>query len=229
MAWHQERSARVAGEWLVQQGASSELVDHVQRLARVHEVGGGHEADLLQAADSVSFLETQIDLFMGMVRDGRRSPADAEHKFQWMFDRLRVPRAREIAAPMLAVALARLAGDTTIEGREVMRAYVLEGFDAAPRMAEVAVPTFADDEILVRVHSVSVNPVDLAIASGGARDWLEYRFPVTIGRDLAGVVEAVGANVTRFRPGDEVFGAGKGAFAEYACTTEPRLAAKPAK
>ena len=226
MAWHQERSARVAGEWLAGQGASLALVDHVRRLVRVHEEGGGPEADLLQAADSVSFLETQIDLFMGMIRDGRRSRAEAEHKFQRMFDRLRVPRAREIAAPMLAAALARLETNTTIEGREVMRAYVLESFDAVPRMTELAVPAFADDEILVRVHSVSVNPVDLAIASGGARDWLEYRFPVTIGRDLAGVVEAVGPAVTNFAPGDRVFGyiaedhAHRGSFSEYVAIPE---------
>jgi NADPH:quinone reductase-like Zn-dependent oxidoreductase len=219
-AWHQERSARVAGEWLAQQGAPPDLVDHVRRLVRVHEDGGDPEADLLQAADSISFLETQIDLFIGMVRDGRRSRAEAERKFRWMFERLRVPRAREIAAPMLAAGLARLDADTT-EGREVMRAYVLEGFEAAPRMTEVAVPVPADDEILVRVHSVSVNPVDLAIASGGARDWLEYRFPVTLGRDLAGVVEAVGPAVTMFAPGDRVFGyiaedhAHRGSFSEY--------------
>jgi NADPH:quinone reductase-like Zn-dependent oxidoreductase len=93
-------------------------------------------------------------------------------------------------------------------------------------MTEVAVPVLADDEILVRVHSVSVNPVDLAIASGGARDWLEYRFPVTIGRDLAGVVDAVGPAVTSFAPGDRVFGyiaedhAHRGSFSEYVAVPE---------
>lgn len=102
-----------------------------------------------------------------------------------------------------------------------MRAFVLEGFDAEPRMTDVTMPAVADDEILVRVHATSVNPVDLAIASGGARGWLEYRFPVTIGRDLAGVVEAVGPYVTDFAPGDKVFGyiaedhAHRGSFSEY--------------
>jgi NADPH:quinone reductase-like Zn-dependent oxidoreductase len=107
-----------------------------------------------------------------------------------------------------------------------MRAYVLESFDAGPRMTDVPVPEVGDGEILVRVHAVSVNPVDLAIAGGGARDWLEYRFPVTIGRDLAGVVEAVGPSVTSFAAGDRVFGyiaedhARRGSFSEYVAIPE---------
>jgi NADPH:quinone reductase-like Zn-dependent oxidoreductase len=227
-AWHQERSAREAVRWLEEQHAPMGLAEEVRRLVRIHEDGGRPDADLLQAADSIAFLEIQVDLFIGMVRDGRRSRAEAERKFRWMFERLRVPRAREIAAPMLAVALARLDANTT-EGRRVMRAYVLEGFDTEPRMTDVPVPEVADDEILVRVHSVSVNPVDLAIASGGARDWLEYRFPVTIGRDLAGVVEAVGPAVTSFAPGDRVFGyvaeehAHRGSFSEYVAIPEGRF------
>jgi NADPH:quinone reductase-like Zn-dependent oxidoreductase len=224
--WHQERSARVAASWLVAEAATPELVDSVRRLVRVHEDGGGVDADVLQAADSIAFLEIQVDLFLGMVRDGRLSRAAAERKFQWMFDRVRVERAREIAAPMLAVALARLESFNATEGREVMRAYVLESFDAPPQMSDVPVPEVSGDEILVRVHSVSVNPVDIAIASGGARDWLEYQFPVTIGRDLAGVVEAIGGSVTGFAPGDRVFGyiaedhAHRGSFSEYVAIPE---------
>ena len=224
--WHQERSARVAAEWLVSEPrAPDDLVDEVRRLVRVHEDGGDADADLLQAADSIAFLEIQGDLFLGMVRDGRLSRDAAERKFRWMFDRIRVASARAIAAPMLAAALARLDASTT-EGRDVMRAYVLESFDAAARLSEVPVPEISDDEILVRVHSVSVNPVDLAIASGGARDWLEYRFPVTIGRDLAGVVEAVGPAVAGFASGDRVFGyiaedqAHRGSFSEYVAIPE---------
>jgi NADPH:quinone reductase-like Zn-dependent oxidoreductase len=224
--WHQERSARVVAEWLVAQGASADLVEEVARLVRVHEDGGWHEADVLQAADSIAFLEIQVDLFMGMVAEGRLSPAAAERKFRWMFDRVRVASAREIAGPMLEGALARIDMDTATERDDVMRAYVLESFDTAPRLSEVAVPEISDDEILVRVHSVSVNPVDLAIASGGARDWLEYRFPVTIGRDLAGVVSAVGPAVGGFSVGDRVFGyiaddyAHRGSFSEYVAIPE---------
>ena len=107
-----------------------------------------------------------------------------------------------------------------------MRAYVLESFDSEPRMTDLPEPEVGDDELLVRVHAVSVNPVDLAIGSGGAKDWLEYRFPVTIGRDLAGVVERVGDRVSRFAVGDKVFGyiakdyAHDGSFAEYVSIPE---------
>lgn len=107
-----------------------------------------------------------------------------------------------------------------------MLAYVLESFDSAPRALQVPRPEIGADELLVRVHAISVNPVDLAIASGGARDWLEYRFPVTLGRDLAGVVEQVGDGVSGFAVGDRVFGyiardyAHDGSFAEYVAIPE---------
>jgi hypothetical protein len=114
-AWHQERSARVSADWLEEQQAPPEIVDEVRRLVRVHEDGGDPDADLLQAADSIAFLEIQVDLFLGMVRDGRLSRAAAERKFRWMCDRVRVPRARQIAAPALASALARLDANTTAE------------------------------------------------------------------------------------------------------------------
>ena len=107
-----------------------------------------------------------------------------------------------------------------------MRAYVLESFETEPRMIDLPQPEIADNELLIRVHAVSVNPVDLAIASGGAKDWLEYRFPVTLGRDLAGVVERVGPSVSTFDVGDKVFGyiakdyAHDGSFAEYVAVPE---------
>jgi NADPH:quinone reductase len=61
-------------------------------------------------------------------------------------------------------------------------------------------------EVLVRVHASSVNPADAAIAAGMLRGMAEYEFPVTLGRDFAGVVEDVGSAVTRYKAGDEVYG-----------------------
>lgn len=113
--WHQDRSARVVARWLAERDAPPALAAEVAELVRIHETGGGPAGDLLQAADSVSFLETQIDLFTGMVRDGRLSESAARRKFQWMYDRVRLPRASELAAPMLASALARLDGLRTEE------------------------------------------------------------------------------------------------------------------
>jgi NADPH:quinone reductase-like Zn-dependent oxidoreductase len=99
---------------------------------------------------------------------------------------------------------------------------------------EVARPTPADNEVLIKLHAASVNPVDLhlmrgkpfflRLMSGGLRA-PKRKIP---GHDIAGRVEAVGKNVTRFNPGDAVFGACRGAFAEYVCAMEDKLARKPA-
>ena len=69
--WHQDRCATIAAQWLREQGAPAELVDGVEALIRVHEEGGWPEADLLQAADSLSFLETMVPLVVGWVQSGR--------------------------------------------------------------------------------------------------------------------------------------------------------------
>jgi NADPH:quinone reductase-like Zn-dependent oxidoreductase len=100
-------------------------------------------------------------------------------------------------------------------------------------LQEVEKPFPKDDEVLVQVHAASVNTLDwhtlrgqpflLRILGGGLRKPKDQR----LGVDLAGRVEAVGANVTRFQVGDEVFGIGRGAFAEFACAAENRLARKP--
>src|SRR3954463_13906525 len=73
--WHQDRSAEIAAGWLREHGASEELVDGVERLIRVHEDGGWPEADVLQAADSLSFLEVLAPLVVGWIESGRAAPA----------------------------------------------------------------------------------------------------------------------------------------------------------
>ena len=91
---------------------------------------------------------------------------------------------------------------------------------------EIEKPTPADNEVLVRVRAASINPVDghmirdswLARVFSGMRKPKNTRF----GTDFAGVVEAVGRNVTDFKPGDEVFGAKNGAVAEYICVKADR-------
>jgi NADPH:quinone reductase-like Zn-dependent oxidoreductase len=101
------------------------------------------------------------------------------------------------------------------------------------RYEEVEKPVPKDDEVLIKVRAASVNPLDghfirgepfLVRITGGLRR-------PKIGRpgvDVAGQVEAVGASVTQFKPGDEVFCVCRGAFAEYACTGKDKLALKPA-
>jgi len=90
-------------------------------------------------------------------------------------------------------------------------------------LEDVEKPVPDNDQILVKVHAVSVNPYDWHFVEGtpyvmramgvGLRKPKEIR----LGVDFAGTVEAVGKNVTQFKPGDEVFGGRDGAFAEYVC------------
>lgn len=98
---------------------------------------------------------------------------------------------------------------------------------------DVETPAPGDDEVLIRVRAASVNPLDWHFVRGApflVRLMAGLRRPKDqrLGTDLAGVVEAAGRNVTQFRPGDEVFGAAKGAYAEYACAREDKIAPKPA-
>jgi len=100
------------------------------------------------------------------------------------------------------------------------------------RCEDVAKPTPGDDEVLIRIRAAAANPMDYGLMSGVylMRLMTGLRKPKLTrpGADLAGEVEAVGKNVTRFQPGDPVFGGARGAFAEYVCAREDRLASKPA-
>lgn len=116
-----------------------------------------------------------------------------------------------------------------------MKAIVYEeyGAPAVLKCEELPQPAPSENEVLVKVRAASANPLDwhdvrgepymLRLGSG-------WRKPKTgrLGVDLAGVVEAVGKNVTQFQVGDDVFGAGRGAFAEYVCVREDRVVKKPA-
>ena len=105
--WHQDRCADIASDWLRDQGASPELVQGVDALIRAHEDGGWPEADLLQAADSLSFLDTLTPLTISWVQSGRATPERAKAKISSSLDRIdpSLERAVELAWPMLAKAL----------------------------------------------------------------------------------------------------------------------------
>lgn len=101
------------------------------------------------------------------------------------------------------------------------------------QLREIATPTPAQNEVLIKLYASSVNPLDGFLIRG------PLFFVPMIGRlfkpkhkiagaDIAGRVESVGKDVTQFRPGDEVFGASYGGFAEYVCAVENSLAPKPA-
>ena len=97
---------------------------------------------------------------------------------------------------------------------------------------DVEKPSPGPDEALIRVHSASVNPYDWHFLRGTPtfiRLFTGFGKPKSprLGADVAGIVEAVGSRITRFKPGNAVFGTCKGAFAEYACAPEKNLALKP--
>jgi NADPH:quinone reductase-like Zn-dependent oxidoreductase len=100
------------------------------------------------------------------------------------------------------------------------------------QFTDVAKPVPADNEVLIKLLAAAVNPLDRFFMRGaplirlipGLRKPKDTR----LGVDLAGQVEAVGGNVTQFKPGEEVFGASRGSLAEYVCVPEDKLALKPA-
>ena len=102
-----------------------------------------------------------------------------------------------------------------------MRAFVLTELGAELEVTDIEIPEPAEFEVRVRVHAASVNGFDLAVAAGYVKDMIEHRFPVVLGKDFAGVVDAVGPGVVDYAAGDRVFGVvtkpylGDGSFADY--------------
>ncbi len=116
-----------------------------------------------------------------------------------------------------------------------MRALVQDGYGSADvlKLQEIARPVPAEGRVLVRVRAASVNALDWHSVRGvfliRAASWLmRQKDEPVLGVDVAGVVETVGPNVTRFVPGDAVYGGAPASFAEYASAREDRLVAKPA-
>jgi len=124
---------------------------------------------------------------------------------------------------------------TTETATSTARAFALDEFGAPGSVRDVPVRAPGEGEMLVRVHAAGVNPFDLSVIGGHVQGMMEHRFPLVPGIDAAGVVEAVGPEVTRFAVGDAVFGqflkpyAGEGVFAEaVVIPSEGMLAHKPA-
>jgi NADPH:quinone reductase-like Zn-dependent oxidoreductase len=147
-----------------------------------------------------------------------------------------------VVAGLVAVALAlshnspcsaapTLAGKTNLMKAIVHRCY---GSSDVLKLEDIEKPTAADDQVLVKVHAASVNPLDFHYMRGTpyiVRMDSGFGKPnnFRLGVDFAGTVEAVGKDVTRFKPGDEVYGGKFGAFAEYVTVKQDRaLALKPA-
>ncbi|HEX6717440.1 MAG TPA: NAD(P)-dependent alcohol dehydrogenase [Pyrinomonadaceae bacterium] len=116
-----------------------------------------------------------------------------------------------------------------------MKAVVYHEFGPADvlKCEDVPKPAPKENEVLIKVRAASINPLDWRMMKGEprfvrliARLW---RMTGRMGVDVAGEVEAIGPNVKAFKPGDKVFGTCRGAFADYACTPESKVAPIPDK
>ena len=118
-------------------------------------------------------------------------------------------------------------------GHSTMRASVLEAYNAPPRVSQISTPELGTNQVLVRVRASGINPLDTKIHAGAAAHTL-HPLPAILGLDLAGVIERTGRDVTRFKPGDEVYGMTggvggvPGSLAEFASVDADLLATKPA-
>jgi NADPH:quinone reductase-like Zn-dependent oxidoreductase len=115
-----------------------------------------------------------------------------------------------------------------------MRAFVVDRYGDADTVQgrDVPDPRVGADDVLVRIHAASINPLDLKIRAGDLKVILPYRAPFVLGNDLAGTITAVGSRVTRFTVGDEVYARPDqnriGAFAELIAVNQDDVAARPA-
>ena len=114
-----------------------------------------------------------------------------------------------------------------------MRAIAENEFGGPVTLMSLPIPEIGADEVLIRVRAAVVNPFDWKVADGALKDEKEHRFPLILGFDAAGVVERVGAGVTRLFEGDEVYGylskpvMGEGTYAEYVAAPAAIVARKP--
>jgi len=114
-----------------------------------------------------------------------------------------------------------------------MKALAIRRYKAPMEMMELPRPEPGPGDLLVRVRAASVNPVDYKIRDGVVKVLIPYSFPLILGNDLAGDVEAVGPGVTKFKVGDAIYSRLDkdriGAIAEYALVRESAAAKKPAR
>ena len=97
---------------------------------------------------------------------------------------------------------------------------------------DAPIPEVSEDDILIRVHAASVNPVDWKIRDGYGKDNFKHHLPLILGWDVAGTVEEIGSKVQQFQPGDAVYGYTSlyrdGAYAQFMIAKETEIALKPA-
>lgn len=115
---HSQRSARIVSAFLREQHVSETLIIEISRLIEMHEMGGWPEADWVQAADSLSFLEVNIDFFLSLINAPQNgwTHAQVRAKFDWMYQRIKIAKARELATPLYEQALRKLRDKEGVHG-----------------------------------------------------------------------------------------------------------------
>ncbi|MEA1011500.1 MULTISPECIES: NADP-dependent oxidoreductase [Bacillus cereus group] len=113
-----------------------------------------------------------------------------------------------------------------------MKAMIIDKYGKVPmRMTEVPTPEINEYEVLAEIHAASINPIDFKIRDGKVKMLLKYEMPLILGNDFSGVIVKVGAKVTRFKVGDEIYARPRkdkiGTFAEYIAIHEDDIALKP--
>lgn len=104
---HEERGAEIIADFLKHQNVDEGFIERVKKLVSRHEEGGDDDQNLLKDADSVSFFETNVSLFLGekVKEDGKEN---VKQKFDWMFNRITSEKAKQIAQPMYEKAISDL-------------------------------------------------------------------------------------------------------------------------
>jgi len=113
-----------------------------------------------------------------------------------------------------------------------MKAMIIDRYGKVPmRLAEMPTPEIGEYEVLAEIHAASINPIDFKIRDGKVKLLVKYKMPLILGNDFSGVVAKVGAKVTRFKVGDEIYARPRkskiGTFAEYIAIHEDDIALKP--
>jgi NADPH:quinone reductase-like Zn-dependent oxidoreductase len=120
-------------------------------------------------------------------------------------------------------------------GGIAMKACTIAAFGGRDKLtiSDLPTPEIGEGEVLVRIRAAGVNPVDWKIREGRLKDLFPHEFPLVLGWDMAGVVEAVGHSARRFAPGDEVYAYARrpvvqhGTYAEYIVLPESYITRKP--
>ena len=120
-----------------------------------------------------------------------------------------------------------------IDQNQIMKAVVMEkyGTEEVIQIHDIPRPKITDNEILIEVHAAGVNPLDNKIREGKMKPLLNYKLPLVLGADIAGIVVETGSKVSKFKKGDEVYAclstSKMGGFAQYVAVSEKDVALKP--